>query len=334
MGRSRNRLEFLKPMNPIRALRTYFHRLGRKVEHSISRAKRFIRIEFRGAQREFRSADLNANEEATFFEPTIHIPVMLSGFLLIIIFAPIAYLSAKNHGADPVDVLLVQAAPPGLDSAFFNHWFPEFSAPAARPLIYALASLYGAAAVVSGLVLASGIIARLPITANGIVWGFMLTRFLSVNVFGFMSLDAFSRRMFHIKLWYVVLIYYACEALIAMFRKDDFSGEKYDFLFNGLAALASGWVLARGFGANAAIFAGVLYLFSTFVCMLIAEKIFGVLYGFLQKLMGPRNWSYFRDQPPMSLRQLLGHLRQAIQHPKLQFVSVALVSLCFPTNDV
>lgn len=302
-----------------------------RLQQKYSNIRERVKSEFRRAQKEFRSAEPEPGDDKEhYFTPEIHVAYMLSGLVLFLGFGVLAFLSAYSHGLNPLDILLLQRAPPECDAAFFQHTFPGWSAPTARPLVFAFGALYGVTAIVMCLMVASGELTRLLITANGIFWGFWLTRFLAADVFGIIELDPFSSRVFKFKIAYVMLIYYTCEALTAMYRGKDFSGEKYDHVFNGFGALASSWVLARGFGADATLFAGGIYLVCTFVCMFVAEKFFGVIFAFVRKLVGPRMWKMLVRRPAVPPRELLSLIRQTVSKRPGFFWGAALVNMGFP----
>jgi len=232
---------------------------------------------------------------------TLSIGAAATAALYLGIFFPLAWLSASQVTTSPIDILLLQSAPPALSREFFGEVFPRFSDPAARPFVLALGVLYGFIALALPFVILAGGLTRLVIVANGIFAGYLLTAGVLIASGQLADLDAFSQRFFHLKLVYLMLAFYVLRGAAALLGGETDTRARYDFLADGLYGLFAGWLLGRGFGTNAAFFTGVVYLGSTFLALWFCERVFTALFNVLRALLGPQAWRVIDQSGPITL---------------------------------
>ncbi|MFQ5685595.1 MAG: hypothetical protein ACE5GV_02940 [Candidatus Scalindua sp.] len=153
----------------------------------------------------------------------------MSGIVYIAIFFPLILHSSKQIGVNPLDILLFTKYPPDIGDTFFNNIFPEWPDPKARSLVYAVGNLYGVIGIVGTFVIISVRIKRIMgfiITSNGLCFGYILTLYLSGNVFGIIDIDLFSKKMVNFRIAYVLLAFYMLECLKNSFKKKGLCRKK------------------------------------------------------------------------------------------------------------
>lgn len=259
------------------------------------------------------------------------IPAFVTGICYAVVFTPLAWVAARHAGLEPVGVLLLQDFP---TSWMRNSLliFPPWSSLDARPVLYTYGALYGAIGLVSSCVFLAGGMQRLVVASNGVFFGFLSTAYAAV-LFGVLPQAAFDGRLFRAKLSYVLLSYYAASSLAALLSEDELAREKYDFLFSGTQALAAGWVIARGFGPDAGLFAGFLYLGCTFTTLAISELLFRRVFRILRALVGAagwRAWEHMERERYISLHQLKTGIRRTWREDRAALVAGTALFLVWP----
>lgn len=280
------------------------------------------------AKRKAIQVQQNLKDAPEFFE--LAVPFGLAGILLLIILFPFAINSAFGTGVDGIDVLLLQKAPGGLPRDFFDHRFPDFSLPNARPILFAFGLLYGFIGIVAAIMIITGGLQKLVVTANGLLGGYYLTRFLSVEVFGILSIDAFTSNLFNLKIAYLFLIFYLAVSLTKLFGPNEYAKERYGFLFSGLGGLLSGWLLGRGFGADAAIFSGIIFYLTSFFAIWAIEIILRPIFEVIEVGIGEEYWKSFARERSYSFSNLKRLAIEAYRADKIKFLVGFFITLIFP----
>lgn len=258
------------------------------------------------------------------------LPFVLAGACLLIILFPFAVYSAFGTGVDGIDVLLLQKAPGGLPDNFFDHRFPDFSLPSARPILFAFGLLYGIVGIVAGLMFITGGLQKLIITANGLFCGYYLTRFISVELLGILNIDAFTGKLFNLKIAYLFLVFYIAGALKNLFGSDDYAKERFGFLFSGLGGLLSGWLLGRGFGADAAIFSGIIFYLTSFLAIWVIEMIIKPILEMIEIGIGKEAWELFSKERSYFFSDFYRLILSAYREDRKQFFVAFLITFLFP----
>jgi hypothetical protein len=257
----------------------------------------------------------------------IGIGFMIAGVIYVAIFAPLTWFSARAAGRDPLGTLLLLDIPPGL----LRKPFLDLSVPSAQPFLFALATLYGVMLVVVVLRIAAGGLLTFASSAVGIYIGCLLTGFLSIYLFGGQPISFLeSRALFLFTLAYLMLSYYAATAAIALSSKDELSRGKYDVLFGGAQGLFAGWILSRGYGNDAAVFAGMFYLFCTFVATATAEMVFRQVLRVLQGLDRDDAFALFWEERSVSYTMLLNAIKTAWKEERFWLMFAVVLNCGFP----
>lgn len=260
----------------------------------------------------------------------VAIPCVVAGLVFLVILFPFAVGSAFGTGVDGIDVLLLQKAPGGLPQGFFDNRFPDYSLPSARPILFAFGLLYGAIGIVAGLMFIAGGLPKLVIMANGLYSGYFLTRYLSVDVLGILDIDAFTGKLFDMKIAYIFLVVYLFSSLTNIFSLNEYRKERFGFLFAGLGGLLSGWILGRGFGADAVVFSGVILYITSFFSMWVFEMIAKPVFDMMEISMGEEDWESFSKERCYSFSGLKRLTVNAISSSRSLFFGLFLINLLFP----
>lgn len=257
----------------------------------------------RGRERERvkKNADVNS---AHFFTLLLAIPALIGGIIMTVLALPFAIMSAIKAGGDPIGIVFLQVAPSGLPPDFFDLRFPLYSIPSARPMVYAFALLYGLIGLVGGLLIISGGLPKLVITANGLYWGYHLTKYISVDLLHLLNVDAVRGGLFKLNLMYIMLAFYLALALSHLASRNEYSKERNSFLMSGLSGLFTGWLLGRGFGANSVMFSGVLYVVLSYIAIWAAEILLRPILEILEVALGSEAWEQFAAERSYSLSEI------------------------------
>lgn len=253
-------------------------------------------------ERERERVEKNARAESVHL--LLAIPCAVGGTIMTVAFLPFAITSAMKAGGDPIGVVFLQVAPDGIPQGFFDLRFPLYSHPSARPMVYAFALLYGLTGLVAGLLMISGGLPKLAITANGLYWGYHLTKYVSVDLLHLLSVDAFTGGLFNLKLAYILLAFYLSLALSNIMSRNEYSKERNSFLMSGLNGLFAGWLLGRGFGANSVMFSGMLYILLSYITIWVAESLLRPVLEIIEVVLGPEAWEQFAEERSYSLSEI------------------------------
>lgn len=131
-----------------------------------------------------------------------------------------------------------------------------------------LVGFYGLICFLSALIVISGGLLRLLIASNGIWLGLILTSALSHY---FVSVPDVIVSTFNIA--YLMMAYYLARGLTPLIGGVGYGAEKFAHLFSGLNGLFAGWFLSQGFGAEAVILTGGLFLSCSFLMMITTERV-------------------------------------------------------------
>lgn len=213
--------------------------------------------------------------------------ILLAGIVYIALFLPLSWYSAIQIGLEPLDLMLFAHLPPHLNDTFFSHLLPAFSIPEARPFVYAFGTLYGVVGVVVAFMMISLRLkgwADLAVIANGILWGYYLTIYLSGHIFGIIEINLITQRIIQLKLAYIFLAYYLIEGLKGLIGQNGLHRRKYEIFFGGMYGIICTLLLMRGFGGGTtSILTGPLFLICLFITIAIAEQTIGrVFFGFIE----------------------------------------------------
>jgi hypothetical protein len=255
---------------------------------------------------------------------------LVAGTVYLSLFGPLTWRAARIMNVEPTSALLLLEFPKELDANFFASTFPRWSAPEARPVVYGFATLYGAVGVVGALVIAAGGVLRIAMMANGLFFGFYFTRFVATEALEILPRSAIEGRLLYFKLAYLMLSYYTAWALTALVSKDELAREKFEFSLSGGQALFAGWILSKGFGAAAAVYAGAVYLACTFVTLTASEMVFRRLRRFARAVTDREDWGDLEEERYLPPRALVKVVKAAWTNERGVVVISATVNLAFP----
>jgi hypothetical protein len=142
----------------------------------------------------------------------------------------------------------------------------------ARPTLYALAALYGALYVSTGLLILGGDVLRASLRANGSILGCVGVQGI-LKFAGRLPDDSFHGHIFIPRFGYVVVVNFMAAALAGLLGGAGPEKEKFDALFFGIAGLTSASLLARGFGTVSEFFVGSLFIGASFVAIVLMEHL-------------------------------------------------------------
>lgn len=212
-------------------------------------------------------------------------PIFAAGLVHFILFGTLLLNSVWHSGIDLFALLLFDPSALQLPFDYLAATFPILSSGHVRPLAYALGTFYGALEITAALMLLSCGIPKLLIVSNGVYFGYAATAAIAS---GLMLVPATSvaGMAFAVKLGFLMLGFYLSLVLPRLIGGRGYAKEKYETLFSGTYGLFSGWILARGFGADAVVFSGGLFLLLTFGIMGVVEFLFSWLLRFFIALTG------------------------------------------------
>jgi hypothetical protein len=302
------------------------HRFKNKCTSTIEHVVASIKADLESDRRQFRRRDSYEIRLA------FALPALISGTIFVAVFAPLAIMSAQQASPDPIDILLLQKAPKSFSGAVYSGVFPNLSVIEARPIVLAAALLYGTTSVVAGLVFLGGDLPKLAVTANGIYFGYCLTYLATVHLFEIVPNDAFTGRLFNLKLAYVMIVSYFCDAAKTLLTpsRTDFGSLKYSQLFSGLRGLAGGWILARGFGADATFYTGGVFLVASFISLALSECVFGSMFSLIRKRIIKGSWSYYNEPGIRSWKLFRLSLRRYWYTHRWHTVTASALCVFFP----
>ena len=311
-----------------------FIRQNRSAFQSFFRRTRGVISEVRKAVRADKRRQLTA-PAIPVIAMELAIPSFVTGIIYVAVFLPLAWISAQQAGIDPLGALLLQDAP-----TFWVHGshlaFPPWGSVAARPALFAWGVLYGAIGLVAAAVLVTGGLHRLVIASNGVFFGYFFTAWTAVQL-DILPAEAFDKKVLHFELGYVLLSYYMASALAIAFSRNELARARYDFVFSGSQAIAAGWILGRGFGPYAPVFAGLLYTACTFVTLTICETLFLKVFRVGAAVAGAsakQAWPQLCEERFISYKQLHSSAGRAWRKNEIAIIVGSLLFLFWPIGLV
>lgn len=191
------------------------------------------------------------------------------GLIYLLFFIPLTIWIAESRGLNAIDIMLFVDFH-GLSSWHgFRDTLAELIAPANTPFILSFGILYGSAAISFVLLRLSTRAdqwGELVITANGLLMGY----FLTIGMSYLLGITSTLIMVSEISFAYVFLIIYASRALKRVVPRWGIK-YKYEYIIDGVAAVAIAWIISRIFGSLSVIFSGFIFYGCTFVAMTLLE---------------------------------------------------------------
>jgi hypothetical protein len=200
-----------------------------------------------------------------------------SGLLFMLIFIPLACISAVDHKLDPIDVIFFTHITKLLPNKSFldlgnllyksHHW----------PTIFSFGAMYGFMGFVMPflfLVIKKKGWIELIVMSNGLLLGYFFTNLVGSYVFKKEEANFGIFRFTYLNFTYILLLYYIASGLIELFSNHGIRA-KFDHLFMGAYGICSGWILSRSFGKESILYTGLVFLIISFISITILELTLG-----------------------------------------------------------
>ena len=197
-------------------------------------------------------------------------------------------------------------------------------------MVWALGLFYGCLGIVAGLLIITAGFPKILISSNGLLFGLYSTWIITTQIHEISPTQTFSGYLPGLKIAYLFLAFYLSIAIPRLLGGRGYSKEKYDALLSGVFGLSSGYLLGLGFGANAAVFSGLLFLSCTFIGMYIVEKLFSPLLWALRAVLGEKYFSYIDLERGYAARTVWFGVKTAWYQGRQMVVAAFILSTVFP----
>jgi hypothetical protein len=195
----------------------------------------------------------------------------LVGVAYLAVFLPITLSTSLNQNLDPINILLFVGFHPVPIGNEFVSGMKHLWSTSNEPFLYSFGVLFGIAGIVGALLNLS--IKRhgfteTAITFNGLLWGYALTVWIAFVL----GVTPVPIQLTQLSLAYVFFIAYIARFAVTEIEQIGLGTKaKYDLLINGLAAVATSWVLSRELNEWAVVFSGIIFYLCTFLCTTLIE---------------------------------------------------------------
>jgi hypothetical protein len=258
-------------------------------------------------------------------------PIICGGLLFVCVFLPLAFYSANGSLLERIKLILFLIPPPGIQESLFSTHFPPLSQIEARPLVYSMGLFYGLLCFTAGLLMLVCSLRSLVINAVGIILGYFITISIAHNILGGLPISHFLERTMFFRVMYLLIAFYICNILSALFSRDEMSKQKNDFVLMGLYGLFTGWFLGESFGSKAVVFSGVLFLSVAYFSMWTMEILHRPIFKFLEGALGSERFEeLIGTQHFYSIRELYDTIAFAVKKNASFFKGGLLIMIIHP----
>ena len=258
-------------------------------------------------------------------------PIICGGLLFVCIFLPLAFCAANGSLLERIKLILFLKPPRRIQEGLFLTHFPPLSQSEARPLVYAIGLFYGLLCFTAGLLMLVCSLRSLITNAVGIILGYFITTAIAHNILGNLPISHFLERTMFFRVMYLLIAFYICSILSALFSKDELSKQKNEFVLMGLYGLFTGWLLGESFGSKAVVFSGVLFLSVTYCSMWTMEILHRPIFRVVEGALGSERFEeLIGTQHFYSVRELYDTISFAVKKDTLYFKGGLLIMIVFP----
>lgn len=205
------------------------------------------------------------------FRLTAILTALFVGFSYLMVFAPLAWHSAVKLSLNPLDILLFVQVPSAFQQSFEAFLFPDIFSTTARPMLFSIGACAGAVTLAAGIA-AMGNARKNAMTVRGLS-GALIVMTLAGYFLGWLPFRGLAFRLVIFKFGYVLAAFMFLTALPDILGRDDLKKAKYEKFLGGLYGLIAGWIISKGFGANATIYNSFLFYVFWFLAMAAEESL-------------------------------------------------------------
>jgi hypothetical protein len=203
------------------------------------------------------------------FRVVLILTALSVGLMYVTVFGWLTWRSALAAGWSPGDAFLLVNIPEDLREELQRYVFPRLAGAAGLTVASAVGACVGALLIGGAFVAAADAI-RISVGGKGLLLAIVGTSWFGYAT-GTLPFDSVTLRLVLFKVAYLLRLFSVFSSLPDILGRTGVRRAKYERFFNGLYALAAGWLLARGFGPGAELFTGVVFVAVWFVATILTE---------------------------------------------------------------